>query len=416
MARLFGDQVRDRSAMNLRRGLACLLVVWVWCGGAVVAQDSDRVRPYLRFHSGDIEPLWGVDDHWSFGLGADFNRHLGGELALDFFERNYRVSGIGELGEVAAWNLIPEVRLRRAFRNRRLVPYLIAGIGPSFLQLNDRRSATVGRDIDIEGMTFAVAGGGGVDYFFADNLSFGVEARYMWINPIDGKVDGQRHRVDMSSAMFTFGLRAYFSENDPQPLLTLDSENQRRFYFGVRVGGSVLTEDRLGSGLKFEPEPSAAGGVVNETGALTLGVDFRAPWGLEVVVDSLEQRVSLAGAGSLGEYGMGIVVPQVRLRHPAGRGKWVPYLTGGLGVAYGEVNDRRQVKTSERLSGKGVYPALSLGAGLEYFIVRNLSLHTDVRWLYSWGHELRVSPGPKREGDFSALLITLGFRAYLFEF
>ncbi|MCW5551761.1 MAG: porin family protein [Verrucomicrobiae bacterium] len=401
--------------MNLRRSLACLLV-WVLCGGTLAAQDSDRFRPYLRFHSGDIEPLWGVDDHWSFGLGADFNRHWGGELALDFFERDYRVSGIGELGEVAAWNLIPEVRLRRAFRNGRLVPYLIAGIGPSFLQLNDRKSAAYGRDFDIEGMTFAVAGGAGVEYFFADNLSFGVEGRYLWINPIEGKVDGQRHRVDMSSAMFTFGLRAYFSENDPRPLLTLDSEKQRRFYFGVRVGGSVLTDDHLGRGLKFEPEPSALGGVVNQTGALTLGVDLRAPWGLEVVADSLEQKVRLAGVGSLGEYGMGIVIPQVRLRHPMGRGKWVPYATAGVGAAYGEVNDRREVATGERLRGKGIYPALSLGAGLEYFIVRNLSLHTDLRWLYSWGHELRVSQGPKQKGDFSALLMTIGFRAYLFEF
>lgn len=391
-----------------------LAVLWL-AGNFAPAQDADRFRPYLRFHSGDVEPLWGVDDHWSFGLGADLNRLWGGELSLDFFERDFKVGSIGTVCEVAAWNWIPEIRLRHALLNRRLVPYLIAGLGPSFLQANDRKPRAFGRTVDIEGWTFAAAVGGGLEYFFADNLTFGVEARYLYVDPIDGKVDGETHRVSLSSTFFTFGLRAYFSENEPTPLVSWDSPGQRRFYFGVRVGGSLLTEDRWTDEVSLDPEPSAWG-AFNQTGALTLGVDLHAPWGFEVVADSLEQTVRVEGVGAVAEYGMGIVMPQVRFRYPLRDGRWVPYATAGLGIAYGEINDRKENPANLRVKAKGIHPAASIGVGLEYFFVRNLSLHSDLRWIYTWDQEIRVGDGPSRRGDFSALLLTLGFRAYLFDF
>jgi opacity protein-like surface antigen len=400
--------------MNFWRICGCLSA-WLLFSGTAASEDTEGFRPYLRFHSGDIEPLWGVDDHWSLGLGADVNRHWGGELSLEFFERFYELPGIGELGEISAWNLIPEVRLRRASRNKRWVTYLLAGVGRSFLQFNDPRTGAFGRKIDIEGMSFAVAVGGGLDYFFADNLTLGVQGRYMWINPIDGWVDGQRHRVDMSAPMFTFGMRAYFSGNDPKPPVTVSSPGQRRLYFGVRAGGSVLTEDRWVPGVRLEPEPSGWG-ALNQTGALTLGMDWHGPLGVELVADSLEKSVHVKGEGGVAEYGMGIAIPQLRVRYPVGSGKWMPYATAGIGIAFGEINDHKKLESGLRLDAWGLNPALSAGAGLEYFIVRNVSLHSDLRWIYTWGHTLKLSGQPRRRGDFSALLLTLGFKAYFLEF
>lgn len=407
---------RTLTTPSATRKLAGLLLATAAFATAGQAEDADRFRPYLRFHSGDISPLWGVDDLWSFGVGANFNQNWGGELALDFFERDYDFEPYGTLGEVSAWNLVPEARLRFPVAKDRLVPYVIAGIGPSFLQFNDRKKNAYGLDIDIEDTTFAVAAGGGLEYFIADNVTFGIEGKYMWVNPIDGEVEGQTVDVDVSSAIFTFGLRVYFDENHPRPLVTEDEPSANRFYFGLRVGGSVLTDDAWTSGVSLDPEPSALGGVVNQTGSLALGADFNENWGIELVADSLEQNIVLDGYGSVGEYGMGLVMPYLRLKHPLGRGRWVPYFMAGGGIAYGEFNDAKEAGAGLNIDAKGIHPAFAVGGGIEYFVTRNFSFNADARWAYSWDHDIDIEGVTSGTGDFSAVLFNIGFRVYLFDF
>ncbi len=383
----------------------------------VRAEDADRFRPYLRFHSGDIEPLWGVDDHWSFSLGANFNRHLGAELTLDYFERDRDLEPYGTLGEVSAWNVVPYFRLRQPMLKDRLVPYLVGGIGPSFIQFNDRRAkpALAGKAIDIEGMTFAVGAGVGLEYFIADNVTFGIEGKYLWVNPLESKVGGETLDVDMSSALFTFGLRVYFDENTPRPLATQDPGRPNQFYFGWRVGGFVMTDRDWTSGVSWVPEPSAKG-QVGQNGALALGANFGENWGVELTADSLEPSLHLTGRGTFAEYSFGAVIPHLRLRYPLGRGRWVPYVMAGAGLTYSEYNDAKPPGIGLQVDAKGIYPALGLGAGLEYFVVRNFSLNADARWLYTWGHEIEIKDTLKGTGDFSAVQFNLGFRVYLFDF
>ena len=392
----------------------CCGVFWA---APVRAEDADRFRPYLRFHSGDVSPLWGVDDLWSLSLGANFNRHLGAELTLDYFERDRDLEPYGTLGEVSAWNVVPYFRLRQPMLKDRLVPYLIGGIGPSFLQFNDRRakSALADKAIDIEGMTFAVGVGAGVEYFIADNVTFGIEGKYLWVNPLEGQVEGKTFDVDMSSAIFTFGLRVYFNENNPRPLATQDPARPNRFYFGWRVGGFVMTDRDWTSGVTWVPEP-AAKGQMGQNGALALGADFGEHWGVELTADSLEPSLRLSGVGTIAEYGMGAVIPHLRLRYPLGRGRWVPYVMAGVGITYAEYNDAKPPGLGLKVDSKGIYPALGVGAGLEYFVVRNFSLNADARWLYTWDHEIKIADTLKGTGDFSAVQFNLGFRVYLFDF
>lgn len=394
--------------LSLGISLATLLVT------SGLAEDADRFRPYMRFHSGDIAPLWDVDDHWSFGLGANFNRYLGAELALDFFERDYDYDSIGTLGEVSVWSLMPELRLRRPMFGDKLVPYLIAGIGPSFHQINDFKQSARGHEVDIEGYTWGVAAGGGIEYFIADNVTFGIEAKYMWFDPIRGKVDGDSVNVDVSSPTFTFGLRVYFDENEPRPLVSLEENAPNRFYFGVRVGGAILTDDKLSSGVELNPEGAAWLDAINQTGGLVLGADFGPRLGVELSIDSFEPNLS-SDFGSLGEYGMGIAVPQLRYRLPTGHPRISPYLMAGVGLTYAEFNDARAGSDID-VDAKGIYPTLRAGGGLEYFVVRNFSFNADAAWIYSWGHDFEVSGLPKGQGDFSAIQVTLGFRVYLFDF
>lgn len=379
------------------------------------AEDADRFRPYLRFHSGDVSPLWGVDDLWSFSLGANFNRYMGAELTLDFFEREHESEKLGGvLGEVSAWNPLPYLRLRYPMLKDRLVPYALFGVGPTFLQFNDRQKAAFGQEVDIEGWTVSVGLGGGIEYFLNDNMTFGIEGKYLWMNPIDARVAGESTEVELSSAMFTFGLRVYWDENNPRPLLGEPGELTRnRFYFGLRLGGHILTDDAFSNGVSFGAEPSAKGSF-SQTGSLAFGYDFGEHLGVELVADSLEPNLEYEGYGAISEYGMGAVLPYLRLRLPTNRGRWVPYLMAGAGIVYGESNDQKEAGADLHIDAKGIYPALAVGGGIEYFVTRNFSLNADARWLYSWGHEFEIN-GRRAEGDFSTVMLNVGFRAYLFE-
>ena len=401
----------DPSLRSL--GLALLATAAAACVGQ--AEDADRFRPYLRFHSGDISPLWGVDDMWSMSVGANFNRHLGAELTLDYFERDEEYGTYGTLGEVSTWNVIPYFRLRYPTLKDRLVPYVLAGIGPSFLQFNDRRPKLGDTEIDIEGTTFAVGAGVGLEYFIADNVTFGIEGKYIWVNPIDGTVDGQNLDVDMSSTVFTFGLRVYFDENHPRPLATASDPKPNQFYFGWRVGGFVMTDTDWTSGVSWVPEPSAKGDI-GQNGSLAFGANFGENLGVELTADSLEPSIALDGRGTIGEYGMGAVLANLRLRYPMSRGRWVPYVMAGGGITYAEWNDAKAAGNGLDVDSKGIYPAVGVGAGLEYFIVPNFSLNADARWLYTWDHEIDITSVASGSGDFSAFQFNIGFRVYLFDF
>ena len=74
----------------------------------------------------------------------------GVELALDAFQLGLRNKDYKLVGELTSLSLMPQVRYRQPFLNNRLVPYLVLGVGPSFLQFNDRKSAGFGKNIVAE--------------------------------------------------------------------------------------------------------------------------------------------------------------------------------------------------------------------------------------------------------------------------
>jgi opacity protein-like surface antigen len=174
-----------------------------------------------------------------------------------------------------------------------------------------------------------------------------------------------------------------------------------------------MTDDSFGNGVSFSPEPSAKG-LFGQTGSLAFGYDFGENLGIELAADSIEPNLEYEGYGDVSEYGMGAVMPYLRLRHPMHRGRWVPYLMAGAGIVYGESNDQKEAGAGLDIDAKGIYPAVAVGGGIEYFVARNFSLNADARWLYSWGHEFDIN-GSRAEGDFSTVMLNIGFRAYLFE-
>lgn len=409
-------QMQPRRARGLSPSSAVHVLALLWgilASPCLYAEDADRLRPYLRFSSGDIEPLWGVDDHWSLGVGLNFNRYVGAELAFDYYLKDW---GRPEtIGEASSYHLLPELRLRYPLFKDRLVPYLIAGAGPSWIQGKDVKSSGFNQAVSLEGYSVSIAAGAGVEYFIADNVTFDLEGRYLWVNPIDATVNGRSQSVDLSAALFTFGLRVYFDENNPRLLVTQEPEPVSRLYFGVRAGADFLTDGRWVSGVRLRPEQAAWGDVASQTGGLLLGTDLGRNFGIEIAGDHINHSIDVDGLGPVAEYGQGWVLANLRLRLPIGR--WVPYFYAGAGVTYAEIKDYKPVSAGLTLESDSFHPAMNVGAGVEYFVTRNFALNADARWAYTWNQGFGIKNYlPKTNGDYSFFAVTLGFRVYLLDF
>jgi hypothetical protein len=177
--------------------------------------------------------------------------------------------------------VVPQVHLRKPFLNDRFVPYVIAGAGVSFLRFHDPREATFGHQTDIEGNTFTVTGGAGIEYFVSDNVTLGIEGRYFWLQPVSGKVDGHSVDVNLSAPAFTWGLRACTDKNHPRPLADVGPKSPGRFYFGVRAGDAVFTDDQLVPGVTFGADSS-----FNQTAGLLADVNWVYSWNHKIQVDN----------------------------------------------------------------------------------------------------------------------------------
>lgn len=382
--------------------------------GQIHAEDADRYRPYLRFHAGEVEPKWGTKDHYSIGLGANFDKYLGAELAFDYYLRDWGQPQ--NLAQVSSYHLVPEIRARYPLFKNRLVPYAVAGIGPSWLQSKavDRNAASL--NPRLEDFSYTIEAGGGLEYFIADNVTFGVEGKYLWVNPVDGTYGNTTEPVNLSTAFFTFGLRIYFDENHPRPLVTQEKgEKNSRLYFGVRLGSDFLTDGNVVPGLELRPEQAAWGHVAGETGGFQLGADLSEHWGVEIAGDSVNNLIYAGDLGGVAEYGQGWVLANLRYRYPMGR--WTPYATIGAGGVYTEVKEYKAAAGNLNIDSKKYHPAVGLGAGVEYFITRNFSIGGDLRWQYSWDHTFEMPSVVSRgTGDISYFAATIGFRVYLLDF
>lgn len=396
--------------MNRQLPLTCLLWLGFVAYDNARAEDADRFRPYFKFYDGDIEPRWGIKDHWSLGLGANLNQYLGFEFAFDYYVKDWGEPEV--VGQASSYHFVPALRLRYPLFNDRLVPYLLAGIGPSWIQSKDGNPVLV--HSDAQGWTYTASVGGGVEYFLQDNIAFGLEARYNFVGSIDGTIGNRTVPVDLSTALFTFGLRIYFDENHPKPFYNEEPEPGARLYFGIRAGADFLTDGNLGSGVKLDPEQAAWGGVAGQDGGVLVGVDWGKHFGAEIAGDSVNHIINVSGLGQVTEYGQGWVMGNFRVRFPHGR--LTPYVYIGPGVCYAEIKENKPPSDGLNLTGSKMNPAFNIGGGVEYFITRRFSLNADARWAYSWDHTFEMSNGLSTKGDISYAAVTLGLRVYLFDF
>ncbi len=379
------------------------------------AEDSDEVRPYLLIQRGEFNYAWGMQDAWGPALGVNLSRYWGIEAVVDNWDDYLEDPVLGTIGEEGVGAALLQGRFRYPLFKDRFVPYAVAGIGGSLYQFNDRKPPGFHHDVDADRYGFVASIGGGFDYFLADNVALNIEAKYLYFDPIDVQVDGREFEYDASNLAATIGLRVFFKENEPRPMAEMDDDVPIRLYFGANIGGSFLLDDQWDTGLSFGPESQAWGGEFTQHQGLLLGANFGEVWGVELDAGGGEYTANADGIGGLSEYAYAGVIPHLRFRLPMSDGRWVPFVRAGFGACYGEDNDNKQAIEGHVWEAKGIYPALSVGGGVEYFIARNISFSAETRYFHTWGHEYELD-GRTGSGDFSNIQLLLGMRLYLVEF
>ena len=202
--------------------------------------DTDEVRPYLGGYFGydflfDRSVGGGVkvrdkggDFNLSKGgmLGVNLDRHWGVEIQMIETPLNLRTANIDKIAEVDVTSILPTVRWRWPFLGGRLVPFLTAGVGWSYLIVNDPRLVVEVPDgkggakqvrspkWDPQSPRFAWSAGAGVEYFLNHHLSIGVYMPFQLYQTSDTTVrfaNGtvRKGTADFSGFLTLLQLKAY---------------------------------------------------------------------------------------------------------------------------------------------------------------------------------------------------------------
>ena len=54
--------------------------------------------------------------------------------------------------------------------------------------------------------------------------------------------------------------------------------------------------------------------------------------------------------------------------------------------------------------------------GIDYFIMKNIALGFQWKYLYSPGHRITISPGHSTDATMQAFVASFGLRVYLWDF
>ena len=394
--------------------LGALVITATFVSGAWT-QDSDLPRWYLQLKFRDTDSRTGVHDYYGFGLGANLNRYLGFELSGDHFEIFPKVRGLGTVGEYGAFALMPQVRARYPLWHDRLVPYVIGGAGITLTDFNDRKKPAFNFPVKDESSTWAATLDAGIDYFLADNISLGLEFKYLFAGDQTLKVGSASTTVNVSNPLVSASLRLFYPELKPQAAAEMQNPAAARFYLGFRIGGAIPTTSDLAPGIENRPTPSAIGGVIDEYYGLAVGLDFGRYLGAELAVEGYEVVMGLKGVGSIAEYAIYMFIPQLRLRYPLWGGRLVPYAVGGVGLGHVEDNDRKPHGAGLKIRANDNSVAAAVGAGIEYFVTSNIALGVETKYSYTGGHTIAINDHSET-ATAQAVLASIGLRVYFWDF
>jgi opacity protein-like surface antigen len=161
--------------------------------------------------------------------------------------------------------------------------------------------------------------------------------------------------------------------------------------------------------LKFRDTNDLTG--VHDYYGFALGANINRHVGLELSGDRFEIFPKVSGVGTIGEYGVFALLPQLRLRYPMLDARLVPYVLGGAGIALTDFNDRKPRGFGRPVRDESSTPVGTLGAGIDFFIADNIAFTAEFKYLFAEAQTLTVGGAPHRL-DVSSPLTSLGLRLF----
>jgi opacity protein-like surface antigen len=405
--------------MRSRLVVGLLLVAVTGLAAVSHAEDTDRTRFYFGPRLGlgfllDKKPVRGVEvdsgqQLTGFVGGVNLSRYLGVEVAADAYETDLNIPGVGKIGEYGMFTLLPQVRLRYPVLDGRLTPYVVAGVGLSHTEFNDRKPEGIPFRVDGDDTSLVGAAGVGFDYFVAHNIAAGVEAKYVVSRGNELEVNGVGGKANLDALLTAVHLRLLVPD---EPAAAIESKLDRRWrvYLAFRLGGAALLEDDLAHGIEGRAENAAFLGDMNLLFGVALGVDLGRHVSIEIAGEGYEPQFALRGVGVVREYAIYNVLPQLRLRYPVLGGRLSPYLLAGAGISYAESNDAKPRGVDLGVKANDYTPVGALGVGLDYFVAGNIAVGLESKYVYSRDHEITIY-GTRRV-NLDSILTSIGVRVF----
>jgi len=388
----------------------------------------------------DLDTADGINVSLGGGVGYNLGRHWGIELQIQGTEPDLRSTSRGKIDELSNITFVPAARFRWPLGDGRWVPYASAGVGVSVSQANDTVKPYVKADTDATTVVGSLAAG--VEYFLTPNVAAGFEVRSLIHPDQDASVrfggpgvpttesDGDLNLTSISALAH---LRLFLGqpagpEGRKRRLFLADhgpfDTDARRIYLSGLFGYDFLFDKDAGGGVKLRDE----GGDLNLSIGGALGMNLDAHWGGEVQLLVTEFNLRKDPFGKFAELSDFAVLPTLRYRWSLCDGRLVPFATAGLGVAFYAVGDHRPVvdvrrgdrfvaEHTPRVDVDTPSVVASIGAGIEYFLNRNLSVGLLFPFhIYpNVDTHIRQRGSPRAEGsvNLSGFLAVLQIKAYV---
>jgi opacity protein-like surface antigen len=383
------------------------------CAGAVGpswAEDSAEVRYYFDFRYEDVASgLTKAHDGAGLSIGANLNRYVGLEFSLDAYDIK-----VGDVSELEVLGFVPQGRLRYPLLDDRLVPYVVGGAGLAVTQANDAR-AKVHWPGGKTGVHPAGTLGGGIEYFVADNVAFSLEGKYLFSGDVAyTTTTAGKHSLNVSSALVGVGVRVLYPELHPEKNAEAARGQTARFYLGLRTGAALLVNLEPFPGVHATPEQSIAGSNFTPLFGAALGVDIGRYAAVELALSNYELKLGVSGVGGIGEYSVFPIAVQPRFRYPLLDGRLEPYVAAGVGAEFAELNDRSTQEQSLMVKSKDITPIGTFVAGIDYFVMTNVSLGCAAQYTISRGHTLQFDGGASLAGNFDSFFLSVDLRVLVF--
>lgn len=391
-----------------------------------------------RDFAGDIrsDTPNGIDVILGGGAGIDLGRHLSLEIQGRGTEPDLRSASRGKIKELSLITLLPALRLRWPLGDGTVEPWAVAGFGYSVADVNDTGEPRVKVVMDEQSWVGTV--GLGLDWRLSPDVSIGLGLQ-SFIHPDDRTrtevydavnrlTFRDRTTTNLTSLAATAHIRVYPGQSAAEPggrrwllgAMAVEDHDRRRAYLGLTGGHWFIDRKDFGGGVEL-----AAPGDFNATLGGALGMTWNRNWATEIQLLNAEPNLGLGPIGKFAELSTFLVMPSLRFRHPMLKGRLLLTATAGIGVAFFNVNDKRDIvdsfggttTTTPALTIEDHSVAGTLGAGIEYFLNRHLSVGLMLPFHVLPDVGTRVTQRGKKTVDghvnLSGLAPSLEIRVYL---